>query len=181
MYGWLIPPAHHYHCRVSQNQLFWVNITKSRYPPEDGNLDTVTVDCTEAPGTVISACVGLLGRLSEGVISGRPACLFSRWLLWLCVRLARPPLNKKLFSVHRPSGLRRADWIFFLMIFENSFFPRFSQYILVNEFFLKKPRKVKKNRDLPTGPFCCPPGGQEQGAHAGLKSLKKVLNRFSQI
>ena len=25
----------------------------------------------------------------------------------------RPPLNKKLFPVHRPGGLKRADWNFF--------------------------------------------------------------------
>ena len=38
-----------------------------------------------------------------------------------------PPLNKKLFPVHRPGGLKRADWDFFFMIkffmiFEKSFF-----------------------------------------------------------
>ena len=34
----------------------------------------------------------------------------------------RPPLNKKLFPVHRSGGLKRADWNFFFMIFEKSFF-----------------------------------------------------------
>ena len=29
-----------------------------------------------------------------------------------------PPLNKKVFPVHRPGGLKRADWDFFFMIFE---------------------------------------------------------------
>ena len=29
----------------------------------------------------------------------------------------RPPLIKKLFPVYRPSGLNRADWIFFSMFF----------------------------------------------------------------
>ena len=34
----------------------------------------------------------------------------------------RPPLNTKLFPVHRPSGLKRADWKFYFMIFEKVFF-----------------------------------------------------------
>ena len=34
----------------------------------------------------------------------------------------RPPLNKKVFPVHRPGGLKRADWDFFFMIFEKSLF-----------------------------------------------------------
>ena len=33
----------------------------------------------------------------------------------------RPPLNKKVFPVHRPDGLKRADWDFFFMIFEKRF------------------------------------------------------------
>ena len=33
-----------------------------------------------------------------------------------------PPLKKKLFPVHRPSRLQRADWDFFFMIFEKRFF-----------------------------------------------------------
>ena len=37
----------------------------------------------------------------------------------LCLR---HPLNKKLFPVHRPSGLKRADWDFFSMIFEKKVF-----------------------------------------------------------
>ena len=38
--------------------------------------------------------------------------------------LVRPPLNKKLFHVHRLGGLKRADWDFFFMIFEKkSCFP----------------------------------------------------------
>ena len=30
----------------------------------------------------------------------------------------RPPLNKKSFSVHRPGGLKRADWNFFSSYFQ---------------------------------------------------------------
>ena len=35
---------------------------------------------------------------------------------------SRPPLDKKVFPVHRPGGLKRDDWDFFFMIFEKSFF-----------------------------------------------------------
>ena len=42
---------------------------------------------------------------------------------------ARPPLNKKLFPVHHPSGLKRAGWHFFFMFFEKSVFSsNFSVY-----------------------------------------------------
>ena len=35
----------------------------------------------------------------------------------------RPPLNKKLFPVHRPDGLKRAGWNFFFRVFNlTSFF-----------------------------------------------------------
>ena len=45
----------------------------------------------------------------------------------------RPPLIEKLFPVHRPSGLKRADWNFFFMIFEKScFFLIFFQYFTVD-------------------------------------------------
>ena len=45
----------------------------------------------------------------------------------------RPPLNKKMFPVHRPGGLKRANWDFFFMIFEKTFFFLNLLYILVNE------------------------------------------------
>ena len=48
----------------------------------------------------------------------------------LCLR---PPLNKKVFPVHRPGGLKRADWDSFSLIFEKSFFSQSCWYILVNE------------------------------------------------
>ena len=49
--------------------------------------------------------------------------------------LLRPPLNKELFPVHRPSGLKRADWNYLLKYFTNNFFftppPPPPLYILV--------------------------------------------------
>ena len=71
----------------------------------------------------------------------------------------RPPLNKKLFPVHRPGGLKRADWDFFFMIFEKSFFSQSSRYILVNE---KLKTEKKKNPDLPTGFFGSHPADRKQ-------------------
>ena len=59
--------------------------------------------------------------------------------------LVRPPLNKKLFPVHRPGGLKRADWDFLFMIFENSFFSQSCWYILVNEKL-----KTEKKKKIPT-------------------------------
>ena len=44
------------------------------------------------------------------------------WFLECQLSGLRPPLNKKLFPVHRPGGLKRADWDFFFMIFEKRFF-----------------------------------------------------------
>ena len=44
----------------------------------------------------------------------------------------RPPLDKKLFPVHRPGGLKRADWNFFSIFSKKFFFFYFSPlYILV--------------------------------------------------
>ena len=37
----------------------------------------------------------------------------------------RPPLNKKLFPVHRPGGLKRAYWNLFFHIFKKDFFFTF--------------------------------------------------------
>ena len=42
----------------------------------------------------------------------------------------RPSSNKKLFPVHRPGGLKRADWNFFFFLF-SFFFLLFPLYILV--------------------------------------------------
>ena len=36
--------------------------------------------------------------------------------------LIRPPLNKKLFPVHLPSGLKRADWNFILFFSQETIF-----------------------------------------------------------
>ena len=69
----------------------------------------------------------------------------------------RPPLNKKWFPIHFPSGLKRADWNFFFMIFENSFFPL---NFLKNE----KMKKIKIFRP-PDWLFFPPPDGQETIYH----------------
>ena len=45
---------------------------------------------------------------------------------YVVVTNLRPPLNKKLFHVYRPSGLKRADWNFLFIIFgKRVFFPHF--------------------------------------------------------
>ena len=44
----------------------------------------------------------------------------------------RPSLNEKLFPVHRPSGLKRADWnVCFFIFKKNIFLNFFLLYILV--------------------------------------------------
>ena len=66
------------------------------------------------PGSPVNVCV-------------YSSSLTYRWEL-------RPPLIEKLFPVHRPSGLNRADWNLFYMIFEkkkNCF--HFFRYFLVNK------------------------------------------------
>ena len=49
------------------------------------------------------------------------------------IRGIRPPLSKKSFTVHRPGGLKRAYWNFFIPIFKIFFFFLLSPplYILV--------------------------------------------------
>ena len=79
------------------------------------------------------------------------------------------PLNKKLVSCHRPSGLKRSDWNFFFVKKKkfgggNS---QFSQYILVYE---HEKQKEKKSRP-PDWPLYCPPGGQETIYHLRLALL----------
>ena len=78
-------------------------------------------------------------------------------------------LNKKVFPDHRPGGLKRADWDFFFMIFEKSFF--FSQpswYILVNE---KLKTEKKYIPDLPTGFLGSQPADRKQFCTGGLMTL----------
>ena len=65
----------------------------------------------------------------------------------LLVPAFRPPLNKKVFPVHRPGGLKRANWDFFFMIFEKScFFSQSSWYILVNEKLKTEKKKFPTSR-----------------------------------
>ena len=60
----------------------------------------------------------------------------------------RPPLIEKLFPVNRPSGLKRADWNFFFIIFEEK--KKKTHFFSVNE------KNILKNPDLPTGYFLHP-------------------------
>ena len=62
----------------------------------------------------------------------------------------RPPLNKKLFPVHRPGGLKK-NFIFFT--------PPPPPYNLVLK--KKKSGKMKKKSRPPDWPFFGPPGPQE--------------------
>ena len=60
--------------------------------------------------------------------------------------IIRLPLNQKLFPVHRPSGLKGADWNFFRNIFIFIFFLNlFPQYIQVYTNM-----KLKKKKRFPT-------------------------------
>ena len=62
-----------------------------------------------------------------------------------------PPLNKELFPVHRPSGLKRAVWNFFFSIFSKK-----------NIIIYKKKLNEKKKDSRPTDwPLFCRTGGQE--------------------
>ena len=70
----------------------------------------------------------------------------------------RPLLNKKVFPVYRPGGLKRADWDFFFMIFEEKKKSQSSWYILVNE---KIKTEKKKHSRPPDWLFWQSPGGQE--------------------
>ena len=70
----------------------------------------------------------------------------------------RPPLNKKLFPVHRPGGLKRAECDFFFRFKKNKLFTTPSLYILVYKNGIRK----KKNPDLPTGFFKSHPADRKQ-------------------
>ena len=61
--------------------------------------------------------------------------------------MLRPSLNKKVFPVHRPGGLKRADWdSFFFMIFEKKKNSQSSWYILVNEKLKTGKKKIPTSR-----------------------------------
>ena len=60
----------------------------------------------------------------------------------------RPPLNKKLFPVHRPGGLKRADWNFLSFFFFFFFFLSTSPPPPPVNYSLEK---KEKSPDLPTG------------------------------
>ena len=50
--------------------------------------------------------------------------------------ILRPPLNKKLFPVHRPSGLKWADWIFLFIYLFIYFFQIFRFFFLLNPLYI---------------------------------------------
>ena len=79
----------------------------------------------------------------------------------------RPPLNIKLFPVHRRNGLKRAEWNAFLFFtfFENSFFS------LIFSVHPSQHENEKKNPALPTGFFGGAPGGQATIFHGWPKCL----------
>ena len=54
----------------------------------------------------------------------------------------RPPLNKKLFSVQRPSGLKRAEWSFFFHLL--NFFDFFFTFPHVHSSLSKNEIRKKK-------------------------------------
>ena len=71
----------------------------------------------------------------------------------------RPPLDKKLFPVDRPSGLTRADWNFFFIVFEKKFFfPLCLLCVLVNRQMKRRGKKISRPPDWP---FAGAVGGQE--------------------
>ena len=76
--------------------------------------------------------------------------------------LFRPPLNKKLFPVHRPSGLKRANWNSFSFF---SYFPSPNFFYLVNMtlkmYILVYEKMNLGNKSLWSWPFLRPLGRQE--------------------
>ena len=81
----------------------------------------------------------------------------------------RPPLNEKLFPVHRPSGLKRANWNFFSHIFNKRFF--FLPFPPVHSSLYKHEiRKEKKQKRPNNWPSFYSPGGQETIIHLRVAS-----------
>ena len=78
----------------------------------------------------------------------------------------RPSSNEKLFPVHRPSGLKRANWNLFFIFSKKYVFPFAPVHSSLRR---KKNRKKKKKSDRPTDwPFFCPTGPQETIIHLSL-------------
>ena len=75
----------------------------------------------------------------------------------LCKYLG-PALNKKSFPVHRPGGLKRADWNFSPHIFPLFFFF----YSTVYNFVYKNEIRKKKNPGLPAGRFFAHPAHRKR-------------------
>ena len=75
----------------------------------------------------------------------------------------RPTLNKKLFLVHHPNGLKRADWNFFFNDFLKTSFSFSILSVLSSS--LKMENKKTKQKRPPDWPIFSPPGGQETIYH----------------
>ena len=111
----------------------------------------------------------------DGGSSGRPVPLFFSPVYDCPVEhrgqeglKVRPPLNETLFPVHRPSGLKRADWNFFFIFSKTIFFFTFPPlYILV--YTNMKLKKRKKDSRLTYWPFFYSPGGQKTIIHLCFK------------
>ena len=100
-------------------------------------IETLTCLCDFSEGSLTSPCSRVLssGRSSRWRPTGRDdmrtagdsdsGLTTARRSSCSWKGSIRPTLiNEKLFPVHRPSGLKRAEWnFFFLMIFLKSFFP----------------------------------------------------------
>ena len=56
------------------------------------------------------------GLMKDGCSSGAYPIKMIRGRQMFYLQAVRPPLNKKLFPVHRPSGLKRANWNFYFHI-----------------------------------------------------------------
>ena len=92
----------------------------------------------------------------------------------------RPALNKKLFPVHRPSGLKRADWNFFLLILKIFLFVflHFPLYILVHKKRNWGGGGGGRNSQPPDLPFFCPPGLQETFFYLRVALLRSPCDRW---
>ena len=82
----------------------------------------------------------------------------------------RPPLNKKLFPVHRPGGLKMADWNSFFYIYIYIFFTPPPLYNVVYKNEIRK----KKKKSCPSDwPCFCPPGPQETTFYLRVASVHR--------
>ena len=72
----------------------------------------------------------------------------------------RPPLNKKSFTVHRPDGLKRANWNFFFPYFSKSFSFVYSPLYTLG--YKNEIRGEKTFPALPAGRFFAHPAHRKR-------------------